>query len=213
MARPQVRSEPRWTRRKEARPEEITAAALELFIERGYAATRLEDIAARAGVSKGTLYLYFANKEEIFKAVVREGIGSPIKEFAGAIESFTGSSFDLLDLMIRTWWERIGSTRLSGIPKLVMSEAQNFPEIARFYVEEVVRPGREALGTVIRRGMARGEFRPLDPRHAGNLVFAPLLMISMWRNSLHICAPEEVDPLGLLDAHLATLRRGFAAHT
>jgi len=212
MASPQAKSEPRWARRKEARPEEITVAALELFIERGYAATRLEDVALRAGVSKGTLYLYFANKEELFKAVVREGIVSPLTEFRGVIERYTGSTFDLLERLIRTWWEVMGSTRLSGIPKLVMSEAQNFPQIARFYVDEVVRPGREALAALIRRGVERGEFRPLDPRHAGNLIFAPLLMIAMWRNSLHACAPEEVDPLGLLDTHLETLRRGFAAH-
>ena len=188
-SRSNLKAMPRWTRRKEARPEEITAAALELFIERGYAATRLEDVAARAGVSKGTLYLYFANKEELFKAVVREGIVSPLKEFRGVIENYAGSTFDLLERLIRTWWELIGSTRLSGIPKLVMSEAQNFPEIARFYVDEVIRPGREALAALIQRGIARGEFRFLDPLHAGNLVFAPLLMIAMWRNSLHVCAP------------------------
>ena len=85
-----AKSEPRWTRRKHARPDEITAAALESFVERGYAGTRLEDVAARAGVSKGTLYLYFANKEELFKAVVREGLVSPIAEIRGVIDVRSG---------------------------------------------------------------------------------------------------------------------------
>ena len=109
-----AKSEPRWTRRKEARPEEITSAALELFVERGFAATRLEDVAARAGVSKGTLYLYFANKEELFKAVVREGLVSPIAEMKGLLEQFQGSSFELLRMLILGWWQKVGATRISG---------------------------------------------------------------------------------------------------
>lgn len=92
--------EPRWTRRKEARPEEITAAALELFVERGFANTRLEDVASRAGISKGTLYLYFENKEELFKAVVREGLVSPLALMKGVIEHFEGSSFELLRILL-----------------------------------------------------------------------------------------------------------------
>jgi AcrR family transcriptional regulator len=99
-----LKSEPRWTRRKEARPEEITAAALELFVERGYAATRLEDVAGRAGVSKGTLYLYFANKEELFKAVVREGLVSPIAEMRGLVDQFEGSTQELIRMMLFGWW-------------------------------------------------------------------------------------------------------------
>src|SRR4026207_2480642 len=115
-----TKSEPRWTRRKHARPEEITAAALESFVERGYAATRLEDIAARAGISKGTLYLYFANKEDLFKAVVREGLASPIAEMRGRGDEYAGDSFELLRLLIHGWWEKVGATALSGIPKLVL---------------------------------------------------------------------------------------------
>lgn len=209
MATP-AKSEPRWARRKGARPEEITAAALELFIERGYAATRLEDVAARAGVSKGTVYLYFANKEELFKAVVREGIVSPLAEMRSLVDAFEGPTFELVGLLVRGWWERIGMTRLSGIPKLVISEAQNFPEIARFYVDEVVGPGREALSAIIRRGVARGEFRRVDPQVVGNLVFAPLLMIAMWRHSLSVCTPAQIDPVALLEAHIEMLRRGLA---
>lgn len=200
----------RWVRRKDARPEEITAAALELFVERGFANTRLEDVAAKAGISKGTLYLYFANKEELFKAVVREALVARLVEFKGQIGKFQGTSAELLRLVFKTWWERIGSTRISGIPKLILSEARNFPEIARFYVEEVVRPGRETLAAVIRRGVERGEFRPVDAHATADLLAAPMLMISMWRNALEPCCDERIDPEALIAAHVEMLARGLA---
>ena len=206
-----AKSEPRWTRRKHARPEEITAAALESFVERGYAATRLEDVAARAGISKGTLYLYFANKEELFKAVVREALVARLVEFQSQIGKFQGSSADLLRLVFKNWWERIGSTRISGIPKLILSEARNFPEIARFYVEEVVRPGRETLAEVIRRGIARGEFRDdIDVEASVHLLAAPMLMITLWKNALEPCCDDRIDPVTLLEAHVDMLSRGLA---
>jgi len=205
-----TKSEPRWTRRKHARPEEITAAALETFVERGYAATRLEDVAARAGISKGTLYLYFTNKEELFKAVVREALVARLVEFQGQIGKFQGSSVELLRLVFKNWWERIGSTRISGIPKLILSEARNFPEIARFYVDEVVRPGRETLAAVIQRGIERGEFRAVDVDITAHLLAAPMLMISLWRNALEPCSDEKIDPHKLLEAHVEMLSRGLA---
>ena len=203
------RSEPRWTRRKEARPEEITRAALELFVERGYAATRLEDVATRAGVAKGTVYLYFANKAELFKAVVREGIVSPIAEMRSMVQHFEGASFELLRLMLRGWWERIGSKPLSGIPKLIIAEAGNFPEIARFYMTEVVEPGQAAIVDIVRRGIARGEFRNIDANDTALLIAAPMLLTALWRNSLAPFAGAQLDEVKLLEAHLDTLRRAL----
>ena len=164
-----AKNEPRWTRRKHARPEEITASALELFVERGYAGTRLEDVAARAGVSKGTLYLYFENKEELLKAVVREGLASPIAEIRSRVDQFDGSTLELLRIMLFGWWERVGATRVSGIPKLIFAEAGNFPELARFYVAEVVEPGHEVIAAIVKRGIARGEFRDVDPDNAAQI--------------------------------------------
>lgn len=201
-----ARSEPRWARRKDARPEEITAAALEIFVERGFAGTRLEDVAARAGVSKGTLYLYFANKVDLFKAVVREGLVSPIDEMRSVVEKFDGHSFELVCGLLRGWWTRIGSTPLSGIPKLIIAEAGNFPEIARFYMAEVVEPGHAATVRIIQRGIARGEFRQIDPDAAARLIAAPLLLTALWRNSLAPFAGAEIDAESLLDAHLEMLR-------
>src|SRR4249920_3188746 len=93
--------EPRWERRKDARPGELASAALELFVERGFAATRLDDVAKRAGVSKGTLYLYFDSKDDLFKAVVREGIVSRIVEFEDRMRAYQGSSADLMRLLVK----------------------------------------------------------------------------------------------------------------
>ena len=203
------RSEPRWARRKEARPEEITSAALELFVERGYAATRLEDVAARAGVSKGTVYLYFANNAELFKAVVREGIVSPIAEMRSMVQHFEGGSFELLRLMLSGWWQRIGSKPLSGIPKLIIAEAGNFPEIARFYMAEVVEPGQAAIIDIVRRGIVRGEFRNVDADDTARLIAAPMLLTALWRNSLAPFAGASMDEVRFLEAHLDMLRRAL----
>lgn len=205
-----AKPEPRWIRRKDARPEEITAAALALFVERGYANTRLEDVAARAGVSKGTLYLYFTNKQELFKAVVREGLVSPIAEVRGLIDGYEGRSFDLLGMVLRGWWQRIGSTAVSGIPKLMLAEARNFPEIARFYLDEVVKPGLEAIIAIVDRGVKTGEFRQVDARHVAQLVFAPTMLISCWTHSLAPFDPQGMEPTRLIDEHLEMLRRGLA---
>ena len=204
-----IRQEPRWSRRKEARPEEITAAALELFVERGYAATRLEDVAAKAGVSKGTVYLYFANKEELFKAVVREGLVSPLAAFRDWVGQFEGDTFSLLRLLMSGWWEKIGSTRVSGIPKLILAESGNFPELARFYVAEVVEPGHALVMRIIRRGIERGEVRPVDPDPVARLVVAPLLLSMLWRSSLAQHASMPQDPTGYLEAHLDLLGRAL----
>ena len=205
-----AKTEPRWARRKHARPEEITAAALELFVERGYAGTRLEDVAVRAGISKGTLYLYFENKEELFKAVVREGLVSPLTAMKGVIEQFDGSSFELLRILLCGWWEKVGATRVSGIPKLIFAEAGNFPELARFYVAEVVDPGHDVITAIVRRGIARGEFRAVDPDYAAQMIVAPMIFIMMWCRSLEPHSDRKIDPPRFLETHLDMLRHALA---
>lgn len=171
-------------RRKEARPAELTAAALDVFVEKGYAATRLEDVAARAGVSKGTLYLYFAGKEELFKAVVREGLLPALAEGEKLVAGFAGPSDALLREVVGGLWRLIGSQRIGGIPKLVFAEARNFPEIAAFYHEEVIQRGTALVRVVIERGIACGEFRSADVEVAVRIVVAPVLMRMIWRHSI-----------------------------
>src|SRR5205085_844794 len=124
-------------RRKEARPQELLDAALDLFVEKGFAGTRSEEVALRAGVSKGTLYLYYPSKEELLKEVIRTTVVNKIAEGADMIRQFYGSTAELLATVPRLWWERVGETRASGMLKLMMSEARNFPDIAQFYVDLV----------------------------------------------------------------------------
>lgn len=187
-------AKPRWVRRKEARPQELLAAALDFFVERGYAATRLDDVAAQAGVSKGTLYLYFTNKEELFKAVVRENVVPVLGEAEGIVDKFEGSSADLFREILMGWWERIGNTKLSGIAKLMMAESGNFPEVAKFYHEEVISRGNAVIQRMLERGVKRGEFRPIDMAQATHVVVAPMVMLMMWKHSFLACGIREIAP-------------------
>ncbi len=195
-------AKPRWERRKEARPAELVSAALELFVEKGYAGTRLDDVAARAGVSKGTLYLYFENKEELFKAVVRENIVARISQSADEILHYDGSSAELLRRLMTTWWEEYGSHTAGGIGKLMMAESGNFPEIARFFLEEVIEPWHRMLAAVIQRGAERGEFRTVKPDMFARVVTGPLVMLSLWKHSFGACSHQPLDANEYLATHL-----------
>jgi len=174
-------------RRKEARPQELVAAALSLFVEKGFAATRLDEVAARAGVSKGTLYLYYDSKEALFLAVIREGILPVVGEGRRMLEAHVDDPVGGLRAYIRGWWSMIGDTPYGGIPKLMMSEAQNFPEVADYYLREVIQPGRAILLEIIERGVEKGVFRPVDPTLITHIVMAPMLHLALWRNSFAVC--------------------------
>jgi AcrR family transcriptional regulator len=203
---------PRWRRRKDARPSEIVQAALELFVEKGYAAARTDDVAARAGVSKGTVYLYFANKQELFEAVIREGLVPVVAEAEELVENYQGSSFDLLDEFIWGWWERVGATKLSGITKLMMAEAGNFPEIAEFYQTNVVQRATDVVEKLLRRGIARGEFRPVDVSNMVHVMIAPMLFLFMWQNSFGLSsACKPVDAKAHVHNTLDLLKHGLAS--
>ena len=204
---------PRRGRRKEARPGELLDAALDLFVEKGFAATRSEEVAARAGVSKGTLFLYFASKEELLKAAVRENISGRFAEWEQEFESFEGSTADMVRYCMKVWWQRIGSTRASGITKLIISEARNFPDIAAFYQQEVVRPANNLMRRILQRGVERGEFRPLDIEYTIFSIVAPMVFLIMMKHSLGACAPQEypLDPLRYIDAQVENLLLGLCA--
>lgn len=202
-------TKPRWERRKDARPQELLAAALDLFVERGFASTRLEDVAKRAGVSKGTLYLYFTNKEELFKAVVRENIVPALGEAEDMISTFEGHSADLLRCVIMGWWERVGATKASGIIKLVMAEAGNFPELAAFYQEEVIIRSSVMMAGMFQRGVTRGEFRPVDVEVMTQVLIAPMLMLITWKHSIGPCNQGNLDPMAFIESFLDMALHGL----
>lgn len=200
----------RRTRRKEARPGELLEAALALFVEKGYAATRVEEVAARAGVSKGTLFLYFPSKEDLFKAMVRENIVGRFAEWGEQMDQFSGSTVDMLRTCYQAWWERIGNTPASGITKLMLCEAGNFPGLASFYQTEVIAPAQALMRRALARGVATGEFRPMDLDDAVQAFVSPLLMLMLFKHSPGACgsAAHGQDPLPYLLRQLDCLLYG-----
>lgn len=204
---PQTAKAPR-RRRKNARPSELTVAALDLFVEKGFTATRLDDVAKRAGVSKGTLYLYFDSKEALFKAVIEEGIVPTLAAAEQHLAEHNGSAVTLLRHLLFGWWQQIGGTRLAGVPKLIISESRNFPEIAQYYHDKVIVRGRALLHAVLQRGIEGGEFRPLPIDTAIDVIIAPLLMLVIWRFSLCFCG-QAIDPEAYLETHFDLLVRGL----
>jgi AcrR family transcriptional regulator len=199
----------RWRRRKDSRPGEILQAALDCFAERGFTATRLEDVAARAGVTKGTAYLYFKNKEELFKAVVRGYLVPAIEQFEAAALA-PGPVSELLVSIATMFVERVYNTQFSALPKLVISEASNFPELARFYLDEVIARGRRLLTGLIRRGIASGEFREVDVEHTAYCMIAPLVFSALWKHSLGPFDARPLDAAALVRCHIDLLLHGLA---
>ena len=182
-ARSSEESSPRWARRKDARPHELLDAALAFFVERGYAATRLDDVAARAGVSKGTLYLYYASKQDLFEAVVRYAIVERIRELEEECRKLAGSPEETVRLFFDRWWTMYGSTPSAAILKLLIGEAHNFPHIARFFRAEVVEPNMILLARIIAGGVVVGDFETEDPVMTAHLWLAPLVLKSIWTHS------------------------------
>lgn len=204
-----ARPSARWRRRKDDRPAEIANAALECFAERGFAACSLDMIAARAGVTKGTVYLYFSSKEELFKAVVRQALVTRIAAFeesAGSDQSATAQ----LEALIAAWPELIAAPHLGMIPKLMIAEAGNFPELVRFYLDEVIGRARRLVVGILRRGIARGEFRRVDANAAFFSVIAPLLIAVLWRQSFERFDERPLDVAALCRTHAALLVGGLS---
>ena len=199
-------------RRKKARPGELLDAALDLFVEKGFAATRVEEVAARAGVSKGTLFLYFSSKEELLKAVVRENISGHFKEWNDEFLTFEGSSVTMLTYCMNVWWDRVGATKASGIAKLMMSEGKNFPEIADFYRREVIAPGQSLIRRILQRGVVRGEFRAVDPDYAVYAVVAPMMFLILAKHSAGVCIGNAapLDPKKYIATQLSTVLFGLS---
>jgi AcrR family transcriptional regulator len=183
---------PRWERRKDSRPAELVRCALELFVERGFAATRLDDVARQAGVSKGTLYLYFSSKEDLFKACVRETIVPMIQEFARQSEQSDARSEELFRAFFQTWWASFGATKLSGIIKLIIAEANNFPEVARFFNDEVITLNVAVLVQIVQRGIDRGEFVAIQIEPCVHVWMAPLVLRAIWAQSVGLVCEESM---------------------
>jgi len=195
----------RWRRRKDARPGEIVAAALACFAERGFAATRLDDVAKRAGVTKGTLYLYFPNKEDLFKAVVRQSVVANIAFSEALVDESPESAPVVLEQLVARLSAAVMAPA-SAIPKIVIAEAGNFPDIARFYLEEVIHRGLGLFRKLLKLGIARGEFAPMDIDATAYCIVAPMVMGMLWRHSFerHEKRPFDADAMCRAQMHLVS---------
>jgi len=201
-------------RRKDARPAELLEAALALFVEKGFAATRSEEVAKAAGVSKGTLYLYFPSKEELLKAVIQHFLGTEIEAGIQEAAAADGPVVAVMEKLLVTWWTRIYDGPASGVIKLVITEVRNFPEIGEFWVERVVAPGHAIVSGLIRRGIDRGEFEVDDVDAAVHSILMPLILLCVHKHSFLACGigkDMELDALAFMHAHLGLVFRGMAA--
>ncbi len=201
----------RWRRRKEARPDEILAAALDVFRDRGFAAARLDDVAARAGVSKGTLYLYFPSKEALFKALVRESVLPNLIRAESVARAHRGGAADLLRELLTSFGMLItNNDRLAAFPKLMMAEAGNFPELARFYLRTVIYRAFRLITAVLKRGVAAGEFAPMNYAATARLAVAPIIFMALWRNSFAAHDRRGPAPRVVVERHVELFLAGLA---
>lgn len=198
-------------RRKEARPHELLEAALDLFVEKGFTATRSEEVAVRAGVSKGTLYLYYPSKEELLKAVIRHYLAAPIQAGADLVAHHEGPTADLLHRVLGDWWIDVYDSPASGVFKLIVTEVRNFPEIAGVYRSEVIEPGQRTIGAIVQRGIDRGEFRPVDVAQAVRSLVFPFVHLCLYKHSLGACAAADdaLDAHAFVRGHIGLLLLGL----
>ena len=184
---------------------------MSLFVEKGFAATRTDEVALRAGVSKGTLYLYFPSKEDLLKAVIAQQLSERIAEGAAMAAVHDGSIAALLRGMLADWWTQLYDSPAAGVFKLVITEVRNFPEIAEYYQREVVARAHEVLGGVLREGMARGEFRAVPVEAAVHSLLFPLIMLCLHKHSLGACMPCEprIDGHDFIRQHIDLVLGGL----
>ena len=200
---------PKWQRRSEDRPREICAAALEVFAEKGFAAAKLDEIARRAGVSKGTLYLYFKDKQDLFRAVVRSAIAPNIEAITSAISALDARFTEVVDMFLRGFAEREARLPVGAVAKIVIGESRNFPELARVWHDEVAAKAIGTLAGLVERAQQRGEVRPGDPRLYAFSLVGPMVLGALWRTVLVPAGGRPLDLAQLARQHAETVLRGL----
>jgi AcrR family transcriptional regulator len=200
----------RWTRRKTERPGEILDAALRVFAEKGFSAARMEDIAKAAGVTKGTIYLYFENKEQVFKSLVLELIGGVMSGVETHMSAYQGPVNELLRFVLKNIAVVMLQSDRIALPKIIIAEAGNFPALAEFWKREVIDRGMGILRKLMQRGIDSGEFRALPPDHMVRLLIAPMLLSAIWRTTFEQFEPAPFDYQAFVDTHLDVFLRGVS---
>jgi TetR/AcrR family transcriptional regulator len=201
---------PRWQRRKGARPGEILDAALDVFVRQGFPATRVQEVARQAGVTTGTVYLYFESKELLFEAAVMQAMDAMLTPSEERVRAHQGTAESLLIELTRRWWKTTTTDpRYAGIPQLIGGEAERFPQLARHYVTQVLDRGRAMYIKVLQRGITGGEFRPHNVEYSALLLMAPVQYAFAYNASLAPFDTVTRYDRGYLDAHLDMFLRGI----
>lgn len=183
------------------RPQEILGAALALFVEKGFAATRLDDVARRAGLSKAAIYLYFEDKTALFQGVIRQAVASNLMTVEAMLAAHRGPVAPLLPQILGFMATRVEETPMAAVAKLVVSESRAFPEIGRFYLKEVIGRGIPMMEGLIARGIAQGEFRKVDPGLTVRSIIGPMLLAVIWRTVFEPIGAEKLDVRALASHH------------
>lgn len=192
---------PRQRRAPAERPQEILDAALALFVEKGFAATRLDDVAKRAGLSKAAIYLYFDDKPALFKGVIQQAVGSNLGLIEAMLAAHHGPVAPLLPRILEFMASRIEDTPMASVAKIVISESRAFPEIGRFYLKEVIGRGLPLMEGLIARGIAQGEFRKVDPAMTVRSMVGAMLLGGLWRTVFEPIGAEKLDVRALARHH------------
>lgn len=203
---------PRWHRRPDARREELIDAAVEVFGEMGFAGTRLEQVAQRAGVSKGTVYLYFDSKESLFQEMVRAKIVGNFAEGDALIENESISAREMLVRFIRSMWEIVRQPEKARLARIVNAEIGNYPELARFYLDEVILRSRRIVRTILARGVRLGEFRAIPHDYAVRAVTSLLVHSAMYQRFFGPYDPEVLSDDEVVDGIVDLVLEGVAKH-
>lgn len=198
----------RWQRRSTERPREIAAAALAEFAQRGFAAARMADIAAAAGLSKAALYVYYPAKADLFRAVLTQYAVPRL----GGIQAAAGTGLpfaDVLDLVLDRVTSITEQPELRRLARMVIAESGNFPELAALWRENVVGPAVEAISGLLARAQAAGEVRPGNPRLMALTIIGPLLLGVIWREVMEPAGGETLDLAALAREHRVVLHTGL----
>lgn len=194
-------------RRKEARPTELIDAGLKEFALHGFAGARLEDVARRAGVVKGTIYRYFSDKEALFLAAVRSEITPVFDEIAGFVDAFPGSTRELLQLIIEAIHRQLVNSDLRVLVRIIIAEGERFPVLTELYYRETISKGRALLEQIVARGIERGEVRMGATADLPLVIVAPAIMAAIWRMTFERHAPISSE--AFLAAHIDLVLNGL----
>lgn len=201
--------EPKWRRKKEARPADIATAALSVFAEKGFAGARIEEIARRAGISKGTLYLYYHGKAELFRAVVHEVVIPNVDALRAAFLAADLPFAVVLRQLLPRFAQIVTQMPIGAVAKMVIGESRNFPELAKVWHDEVIDKAVGLIAALIERAQAKGEVRPGDPRVHAFSIMGPMLIGVLWRETFTPVGGAALDLSAIAAQHVETVLDGL----